>query len=93
MQARKSLTTSRTLPVQKLLPAARNRCLGPALYALLRICYVEYINGMESVFENIAEPNRRAISSLLVSSQRSVGEIERHATQFASVIKEKRNED
>ena len=33
---------------------------------------------MESVFEIIAEPNRRAILSLLVSSQRSVGEIERH---------------
>jgi DNA-binding transcriptional ArsR family regulator len=32
---------------------------------------------MESVFEIIAEPNRRAILSLLVSSQRSVGEIER----------------
>src|SRR5271157_2290209 len=32
---------------------------------------------MESVFEIIAEPNRRAILSLLVSSERSVGEIER----------------
>ncbi len=32
---------------------------------------------MESVFEIIAEPNRRAILSLLVSSQKSVGEIER----------------
>ncbi len=32
---------------------------------------------MESVFEIIAEPNRRAILSLLVSAQRSVGEIER----------------
>ncbi len=32
---------------------------------------------MESVFEIIAEPNRRAILSLLASSQRSVGEIER----------------
>lgn len=31
---------------------------------------------MESVFEIIAEPNRRAILSLLVSSQHSVGEIE-----------------
>ena len=38
---------------------------------------------MESAFEIIAEPNRRAILSLLVSSQRSVGEIERqlHMTQ------------
>jgi DNA-binding transcriptional ArsR family regulator len=32
---------------------------------------------MESVFEIIAEPNRRAILSLLTSSQPSVGEIER----------------
>ena len=32
---------------------------------------------MESVFEIIAEPNRRAILSLLVSAQPSVGEIER----------------
>ena len=32
---------------------------------------------MESVFEVIAEPNRRAILILLVSSQQSVGEIER----------------
>jgi len=31
---------------------------------------------MESVFEIIAEPNRRAILSLLVSSEHSVGEIE-----------------
>jgi DNA-binding transcriptional ArsR family regulator len=33
---------------------------------------------VESAFEIIAEPNRRAILSLLVSSQQSVGEIERH---------------
>jgi DNA-binding transcriptional ArsR family regulator len=32
---------------------------------------------MESVFEIIAEPNRRAILSLLVSAEQSVGEIER----------------
>ena len=32
---------------------------------------------MRSVFEIIAEPNRRAILSLLVTSQQSVGEIER----------------
>ena len=30
------------------------------------------------MFEIIAEPNRRAILGLLVSSQQSVGEIERH---------------
>jgi DNA-binding transcriptional ArsR family regulator len=38
---------------------------------------VEYIKRVESVFEIIAEPNRRAILSLLVSSQQSVGELER----------------
>lgn len=32
---------------------------------------------MESAFEVIAEPNRRAILSLLASSEQSVGEIER----------------
>jgi len=32
---------------------------------------------VDSVFEVIAEPNRRAILGLLVSSQQSVGEIER----------------
>ena len=38
---------------------------------------MEYIKKVKSVFEIIAEPNRRAILSLLVSSQQSVGEIER----------------
>ena len=47
------------------------------VHALTRICSVEYIKRVESVFEIIAEPNRRAILSLLVSSQQSVGEIER----------------
>ena len=37
---------------------------------------MRYIKRVESVFEIIAEPNRRAILSLLVSSQQSVGEIE-----------------
>jgi DNA-binding transcriptional ArsR family regulator len=32
---------------------------------------------VESVFEVIAEPNRRAILSLLIASEQSVGEIER----------------
>jgi DNA-binding transcriptional ArsR family regulator len=32
---------------------------------------------VETVFDIIAEPNRRAILSLLVSSEQSVGEIER----------------
>jgi len=35
------------------------------------------MKSVESVFEIIAEPNRRAILSLLVSSEQSVGEIER----------------
>ena len=48
-----------------------------ALYALTRICSIKYIKGVESVFEIIAEPNRRAILSLLALSQQSVGEIER----------------
>ncbi len=38
---------------------------------------MEYIKRVESVFDIIAEPNRRAILSLLVSSQQSVGAIER----------------
>jgi DNA-binding transcriptional ArsR family regulator len=46
------------------------------VYALTRICSVAYIKSVESVFDIIAEPNRRAILSLLVSSQQSVGEIE-----------------
>ena len=35
------------------------------------------MKSVESAFEVIAEPNRRAILSLLVSSEHSVGEIER----------------
>jgi DNA-binding transcriptional ArsR family regulator len=38
---------------------------------------MKYIRSVESVFEIIAEPNRRAILSLLISAQQSVGEIER----------------
>ena len=48
-----------------------------ALYTLTRIYHVGYIRRVQSVFEIIAEPNRRAILSLLGSSQQSVGEIER----------------
>jgi DNA-binding transcriptional ArsR family regulator len=36
-----------------------------------------YIRGMQSTFEIVAEPNRRAILSLLALSEKSVGEIER----------------
>jgi len=38
---------------------------------------MEYTKSVENVFEIIAEPNRRAILGLLVSSEQSVGEIER----------------
>ena len=44
---------------------------------MTRICSMKYINVVESAFEIIAEPNRRAILSLLALSQQSVGEIER----------------
>ena len=47
------------------------------LYALTSIFPTRYIQTVDSVFEIIAEPNRRAILSLLVSSEQSVGEIER----------------
>src|SRR4051812_34550576 len=47
------------------------------IYALTGICAAKYIQRVESVFEIIAEPNRRAILSLLVASEQSVGEIER----------------
>jgi DNA-binding transcriptional ArsR family regulator len=45
--------------------------------ALTRIFPFRYIRYVESSFAIIAEPNRRAILSLLASSERSVGEIER----------------
>jgi DNA-binding transcriptional ArsR family regulator len=53
---------------------------------------------MESVFEIIAEPNRRAILSLLISSQQSIGEIERQLrmprpTVSKHLTKENRNEN
>jgi len=56
---------------------------GPCLYTLTRICPVEYIKRVESVFEIIAEPNRRAILSLLVSKQQSVGR-DRSSTSYAA---------
>jgi DNA-binding transcriptional ArsR family regulator len=43
---------------------------------LTRIYLTEYILGMESTFAIIAEPSRRAILSLLATSERSVGDIE-----------------
>src|SRR3954470_14069395 len=50
---------------------------GTDVYALTRICCSAYTKRVESVFEIIAEPNRRAILSLLVASEQSVGAIER----------------
>ncbi len=47
------------------------------VYTLTSIYSTRYTKEVDSVFEIIAEPNRRAILSLLVSSQQSVGEIER----------------
>jgi len=60
-------------------PVRRLKPLPGALakYPLTSICSVEYTKRVESVFEVIAEPNRRAILSLLASSEQSVGEIER----------------
>lgn len=37
---------------------------------------LEYIKRVQSAFEVLVEPNRRAILSLLATSERSVGEIE-----------------
>jgi DNA-binding transcriptional ArsR family regulator len=59
-------------------PIATNNYISfRPLYTLTRIFHMRYIQRVESAFEIIAEPNRRAILSLLVSSQQSVGEIER----------------
>jgi DNA-binding transcriptional ArsR family regulator len=55
----------------------RPRGKNISLYALTRICLLRYMKRMESAFEVIAEPSRRAILSLLVLREQSVGEIER----------------
>src|ERR1700693_2918943 len=78
--ARSALNRTRQERIRRCIPARRLKPLpgpSPPKYTLTRICSVEYTKSMESVFEIIAEPNRRAILSLLVSSQQSVGEIER----------------
>src|ERR1700687_1043659 len=49
---------------------------GVATHGLTGIYANKYICVMESAFGIIAEPNRRAILSLLASSERSVSEIE-----------------
>lgn len=43
---------------------------------MTRIYSAGYITGMESAFAIIAEPSRRAILSLLATSEQSVGDIE-----------------
>jgi DNA-binding transcriptional ArsR family regulator len=48
-----------------------------ALHALTGIYLCGYIHPVNSSFAVVAEPNRRAILGLLLSSERSVGEIER----------------
>jgi DNA-binding transcriptional ArsR family regulator len=64
---------------EPIFPVAQGRSdpLRRHVYSLTSICAVAYIKRMESVFEIIAEPNRRAILGLLALSQQSVGEIER----------------
>jgi DNA-binding transcriptional ArsR family regulator len=69
--------TSETQPLLKAGFALSLKKSFRPLYALTRICYMEYIRSVETVFDIIAEPNRRAILSLLALSQQSVGEIER----------------
>jgi DNA-binding transcriptional ArsR family regulator len=48
-----------------------------------------YIKRVPSVFEIIAEPNRRATLSLLASSQQSVGEIERQLRIAQPMVSER----
>lgn len=68
-----SRTALRLYAIRRLKTAGRHI----PLYPLTRIYHPGYIRAMESVFDIIAEPNRRAILSLLISSQQSVGEIGR----------------
>src|SRR5216683_5619633 len=76
--ARSALNRTRQESIRPCIPARRLEPLpGLPKYTLTRICPVEYTKSMESVFEIIAEPNRRAILSLLISSEQSVGAIER----------------
>jgi len=54
----------------------KEKLLRNALYTLTRICVIAYISDVQSTFEVLVEPNRRAILGLLASSEWSVGEIE-----------------
>src|SRR5262249_58432477 len=55
----------------------RSQCPSRPRYDLTGIYRFRYIPLVETAFVIIAEPNRRAILSLLASSDRSVSEIER----------------
>src|SRR5258708_38131939 len=72
----RSATHGRGMSRSPRIPRPRRRS-EVAVYTLTRICSVEYTKSVESVFDIIAEPNRRAILSLLVSCPQSVGAIER----------------
>src|SRR5690348_7695447 len=48
----------------------------PCVYSLTSICPIVYIRPVDNSFTIVAEPNRRAILGLLLSSEHSVGEIE-----------------
>ncbi len=56
------------------------------VYSLTRICPLRHIQRVASVFEIIAEPNRRAILSLLVSSEQTVGDIERQLSMSQPTV-------
>src|SRR5262245_12122895 len=62
-------------------PATRTKRSGGRIrglkHTLTRIYVIRYVQPVQLAFDIIAEPNRRAILSLLVSSEQSVGEIER----------------
>ena len=47
-----------------------------AIYALTGIYFWRYILRVDSSFAIVAEPNRRAILGLLLTSEHSVGELE-----------------
>ncbi len=76
-----TLVCSRRIDV--LVPLLRvHRVEANGMYGLTGIYPLQYIRVMESAFGIIAEPNRRAILSLLASSERSVSEIE-HRLQMS----------
>jgi DNA-binding transcriptional ArsR family regulator len=75
MGARFALQLNRPGNIGQLVAQIRAR-LRRRRGSLTLIYVMEYIRHMESTFAIIAEPNRRAILSLLASCERSVGDIE-----------------